>query len=172
MKQRCWVHLGRDLKELSEKNSDMAEVPRWVDAVMSVYHRATETAKKQLVERERIRLRHGFEDELRRLCKPYLGVQSAVQRVLAERMEWFMGELFTFVECPEVPSENNAAERAIRPAVVARKISGGTRSARGSNTASVLRSLFETWALQGRNTIDACRQMLAQAATVQPAPAQ
>jgi hypothetical protein len=171
-KQRCWVHLGRDLKELSEKNVDMPEVPRWAEAAMSVYYRAKKTAKKQLAQRERYRLRLDFEDELRRLCKPYLGMQSAPQRVLAERMEWFMGELFTFVECPEVPSENNAAERAIRPAVVARKISGGTRSARGSNTASVLRSLFETWALQGRNTIDACREMIARAATAQPAPAQ
>ena len=68
-------------------------------------------------------------------------------------------------------SENNAAERAIRPAVVARKISGGTRSARGSNTASVLRSLFETWALQGRNTIDACREMITLAAKAQHSPA-
>ena len=171
-KQRCWVHLGRDLAELSEKNSDIPEVSRWVDAVMDVYYRAKETATKQLAERERIGLRRGFEDELRGLCKPYLGVPSAPQRVLAERMERFLGELFTFVEYPDVPSENNAAERAIRPAVVARKISGGTRSARGSNTASVLRSLFETWALQGRNTIDACREMLARTGTAQPAPLQ
>jgi len=171
-KQRCWVHLGRDLKQLPERNPDMPEVTGWVDAVMGVYHRAKGTVKRQLSEQDRIRLRRGFEDELRLLCKPYLGVQSAPQRVLAERMEWFMAELFTFVEFPEVPSENNAAERAIRPAVVARKISGGTRSARGSNTASVLRSLFETWTLQGRNTIDACREMIARAATAQPAPAQ
>ena len=164
-KQRCWVHLIRDLKELREKNSEMADVSSWVDSVMGVYHRANATREKQLSERERIRLRRGFEDELGRLCKPYLKVKSAPQRVLAERMERFMGELFTFVEYPEAPSENNAAERAIRPAVVARKISGGTRSARGSNTASVLRSLFETWALQGRNTIDACREMITLAAT-------
>jgi hypothetical protein len=164
-KQRCWVHLIRDLKELREKNSDIPEVSSWVDAVRSLYRRAKKTVKKKLADHERLRLRRGFEDELGRLCKPYLKVKSAPQHVLAKRMEWFMGELFTFVEHPEVPSENNAAERAIRPAVVARKISGGTRSARGSNTASVLRSLFETWALQGRNTIDACREMITLAAT-------
>lgn len=172
LKQRCWVHLGRDLTELAERNPDLAEVSSWVEAVMSIYHRAKEAAKKQLTEKERIHLRRGFEEELKRLCKPYLGVQDAPQRVLAERMEWFMGELFTFVEFANVPSENNAAERAIRPAVVARKISGGTRSARGSNTASVLISLFETWTLQGRNTLDACREMITRAATAQPAPAQ
>lgn len=171
-KQRCWVHLIRDLKELSETNADIPEVSRWVHAVIGVYHRAKKTARKKQAEHERIGLRHGFEDELRRLCKPYLNVKSAPQRVLAERMEWFMGELFTFVEYPDVPPENNAAERAIRPAVIARKISGGTRSPRGSNTASVLRSLFETWQLQGRNTVDACREMITQAAKAEPLPAQ
>ena len=57
---------------------------------------------------------------------------------------------------------NNAAERAIRPAVRARKVSGGTRSPRGSKTSSVLRTLFETWALHGRNSLDACREMIVQ----------
>ena len=58
----------------------------------------------------------------------------ARQRVLAQRIDRFLGELFTFVQYPGVPSENNAAERAIRPAVIARKVSGGTRSSRGSDT--------------------------------------
>ena len=94
---------------------------------------------------------------------------KSVVRRQAERIERFIGELLTFVQHPEVPSDNNAAERAIRPAVVARKISGGTRSEKGSKTSSVLRTLFETWAIQGRNTIDACRDMLAAAATTSPA---
>jgi len=106
------------------------------------------------------RLKVDFERELLVLCKPHVGVESAVQRVLAERMTNFIAELFAFVGCPEIPSENNAAERAIRPAVVARKISAGSRSPRGSKTCSVLRTLFETWNIQGRNTIDACREMI------------
>ena len=36
------------------------------------------------------------------------------------------------------------AERAIRPLVIARKISGGTRSERGSNTRMALHTLFAT----------------------------
>ena len=69
-----------------------------------------------------------FERELLDLCKPYVGIKSAPQRVLAERMTSFIAELFTFVGNSEVPSENNAAERAIRPAVVARKTSGANTS--------------------------------------------
>lgn len=99
-------------------------------------------------------------------CKRYTPDPSVV---LAERMSGFIGELFTFVADPRVPSENNAAERAVRPAVVARKISGGSRSARGSKTCSILRTLFETWALQGRNTIDACREMITASAKARTA---
>jgi transposase len=171
-KQRCWVHLIRDLDELSERNPDLRPVTGWVDRVKRVYHRAKATREKEIRESERIRLRISFEDELSCLCKPYVGAKTAPQRVLAKRMVWFLKELFTFVEYPEAPSENNAAERAIRPAVVARKISGGTRSARGSKTATILRSLFETWGIQGRNTIDACRDMIIQAASTVPSTAQ
>ena len=66
----------------------------------------------------------------------------------------------TFVEYPQVPSENNPAERAIRPRVIARKISGGTRSPVGSQTMAVLSSLFATWQLRGEESLSACRQML------------
>jgi hypothetical protein len=167
-KQRCWVHLCRDLNALVEKNPDLPEIASWVESVVSVYHRAKESVKAEHTELERSRLKTGFEAEVLALCKPYIGVKTAVQRVLAERMEDFIGELFTFVADPQVPSENNAAERAVRPAVVARKISGGSRSARGSKTCSVLRTLFETWALRGQNAIDVCREMIATSAKSLP----
>ena len=67
------------------------------------------------------------------------------------------------------PLQNNAAERAIRPAVIARKVSGGTRSARGSKAKSVLMSLFGTWAAQGMNTYHACKQMIIHANQAKPA---
>jgi transposase len=47
------------------------------------------------------------------------------------------------------PADNNLAERALRPVVVQRKISGGTRSRAGSETRLGLASLFGTW--QARN---------------------
>lgn len=160
IKQRCWVHLGRDLKTLVEKNPDLPKIAAWVDAVMDVYHRAKDSTKQDYTELERSRFKTIFERELLELCQPYVKVRTAPERILAERMTKFIGELFSFVGNPKIPSENNAAERAVRPAVVARKISGGSRSAKGSKTCSTLRTLFETWNLQGRNTIDACQQMI------------
>ena len=43
---------------------------------------------------------------------------------------------------PEAPADNNAAERSLRHLVVSRKISGGTRSERGTASKMTLASLF------------------------------
>ena len=87
-------------------------------------------------------------------------MSRVLQRLLALSIENFIQEMFVFVENPAAPSENNAAERSVRPSVIARKISGGTRSAKGSATKMTLMSLFGTWKLHGLNTIQECRQML------------
>jgi len=65
-----------------------------------------------------------------------------------------------FVEYPEVPSTNNLAERSLPPAVIARKISGGTRSEKGSHTKMALMSLLGTWAAQNQTLLPACRNLL------------
>ena len=61
---------------------------------------------------------------------------------------------------PEVPPDNNAAERSLRHLVISRKISGGTRSERGTDTKMTLASLFGTWRAQGLNPLLACRELL------------
>ena len=53
----------------------------------------------------------------------------------------------------DVPFDNNAAERAIRPAVIIRKNSYGNRSARGADCQAVLMSIFRTLKQRGHNPI-------------------
>ncbi len=50
---------------------------------------------------------------------------------------------------------NNLAERSVRPLVIARKISGGTRSPEGSDTRMGLFSLFGTWAAEATQSVPA-----------------
>ena len=128
-----------------------------------MYYRAKETIEHDYTDKERSLLRRKFEEELFGIAQPYVASKDAPQHVLAKRIDNFLDELFTFVEYPEVPSENNAAQRAIRLAVIARKVSGGTRSGKGSKTKSILMSLFGTWSAQGLNTFEACRKMILQA---------
>lgn len=158
--QRCWVHFLRDLRALAEAHPDKRGVSIWVGKVKAVYKRAKAFTSGDA--QVRLDQRIAFEEELFRLAKPYVK-RDVPQRILSERIEEFLPELFVFVECPEVPSENNAAERAIRPAVTARKVSGGTRSAKGSETRMALMSMFGTWQLRGEDALQSCRMMLSAA---------
>lgn len=59
-----------------------------------------------------------------------------------------------FLENPEIPPDNNLAERALRLAVTKRKVSGGSRSmARFEQTALNL-SAIQTCRFQGRSVVD------------------
>lgn len=151
------VHFSRDLKALKEEHKDNPDVSAWVDSVLDLYHRAKQYKNDNV--RQRIRVREQFQAELSKLAEPHAR-SDCPQRILAGRAERFLPELFTFVEHPDVPPDNNAAERAIRPSVIARKVSGGTRSDEGSKTRSTLMSLFATWQAQGRDCLIACQEML------------
>lgn len=154
--QRCWVHLLRDVRHLKQAYPTEG-VLEWAKKLRQVY----ETAKtfSSACPKARRAARLNFQAQLLELAVPYVHV-GLPQSVLCKRLVQFEAELFTFVEYPDLPSENNAAERSVRPRVIARKISGGTRSQAGSKTMAVLASLFETWGLRGQNALEACRQML------------
>lgn len=156
--QRCWVHLLRDLSELAEVNGDRPQVLAWVETVCALYAQAKAFCHPQ--PRVRQRQQRRFQQALARLARPHANDPEAPQRVLAQRMIRHLGELFLFVGDPQIPPDNNLAERSLRPAVTARKISGGTRSPKGSETKMALLSLFSTWAAQDRPLLSTCRQLL------------
>ena len=62
---------------------------------------------------------------------------------------------------PAVPPTNNAAERALRPLVTCRTISGGTRSPLGTEMKMVLASLVGAWRLRGLDPFLECCRLLA-----------
>jgi transposase len=159
--QRCWVHLLRDIHELKEKWPQDSDLDEWAKGVNELYHRARDwvPSHPQAREAQRIQAQRGFEEELMAKCRPYLGSKRH-QRVLCERIERFLPELFVFVADPRVPSDNNAAERAIRPVVISRKISGGTRSPEGSQTKGSLATIFGTWTIRGLNPFASCLSLL------------
>jgi hypothetical protein len=164
--QRCWVHLLRDIHELKEKHAQDKQLKRWAQAVKAIYERAKEykgpNARLGPVEQrqQRVKRQREFERELMSVCRPHIK-KKRLQSTLCERVERFISELFVFVADARVPSDNNAAERSVRHLVVSRKISGGTRSERGSETKSILASLFGTWRLQGLDFYQCCWNLLA-----------
>jgi transposase len=161
--QRCWVHLLRDAHLLGEAHAAERrlvglETRLWVAALQAVGQRV-----RQLVshpppdppQRQRQVLL-----ALQALGEQFLQVPDHPCRALAWRLWHFQDELLTGLTQSGVPPDNHLAERAIRPLVIARKISGGTRSPRGSQTRMQLYSLAATWTAQGQNPLTEFRRLL------------
>jgi hypothetical protein len=174
--QRCWAHLLRDINQLAEDYPDSQPLTQWAADVTGLFRAAkdypgpdrqlysTPRAQKQ----QRVRDSREFADRLLTICQPYL-VTPTPMTTLCKRIDRFIDELFLFVANPAVPSDNNPAERALRHSVIARKISGGTRSDKGSNTKMILASLFGTWKLQQKNPFQECLNLLRSASAGRPA---
>ena len=54
------------------------------------------------------------------------------------------GRVFLFLEKPEVEPTNNRAERALRPAVIARKVSHCSKTERGAEAYAAFHSVLQT----------------------------
>ena len=62
--------------------------------------------------------------------------------------------LFSFLHCPGIDATNNAGEREMRPAVIARKTWGGNRSEAGAETQRTLMSVLRTCYRQGKDSFE------------------
>ncbi len=167
-KQRCWPHLLRLLHKRKEKHKDNPEVLAWVKATRGLYDEANEWLERHSSPSQEAR-ESQYVSLVERLHT--LGLQYAQQKghpcqALGKLVLRHQDELFQYVLVEGLASNNNLAERSIRPLVVVRKISGGSRSPNGSKTRMALASLFGTWQARGLNPFRECLNLLCQ----KPAP--
>jgi transposase len=162
--QRCWVHLLRHGHEITTRHPDAADAHVWVHELTALYRAARALiarpgyAHRPEAEREAARL--AFQTRVLAHAAPALASPVKEQACLAKYLTSYVNELFVFVQHPEVLSENNPAERAIRPLVITRKVCGGTRSPQGSETKMVLMSLFQSAHTRKMDPLTAIEQML------------
>lgn len=154
--QWCWAHLKRDFQALID--SDDHQVQRLGRDLM----RPTQKLFRHWSRcRDGTLTRRGFE----RLMKPIRqeidglllrGAFSGNPRLtgmcweLVNHRDW----LWTFLEVEGIEPTNNAAERALRHAVIWRKLSFGTQSAAGSRFVETLLTTIETCRQQQRNVFE------------------
>src|SRR6266540_138276 len=162
--QRCWVHLLRDLHALKESQAEDAVVVTWAQDVRALYDDAQTWLQEQAgpSQEERELQYVGLVARAHALGLQYARVKAHACQALAKRLLRHEDELFQFVLIAGLSADNNLAERSIRPLVVIRKISGGSRSAEGTKTRMALASLFETWQARGLNPLEECRRLLGQ----------
>jgi hypothetical protein len=96
--------------------------------------------------------------------------KDAQARRLLKRFRRHRDDLFTFLDNAAVPFDNNAAERAVRPAVIIRKNSYGNRSDRGADTQAALMSIYRTLKQRGHDPLKTITEALAQYLTTGKIP--
>jgi transposase len=85
---------------------------------------------------------------------------DADEKRIGRRVLRFRESIPAFLFEKELGGTNNAAERAMIHAVVARKISGGHRAWSGARAWAVLASVCRTARKQGRDVLETMKQLL------------
>ena len=154
--QWCWAHLKRDFQALIDHDDsqvkrlgrDLMRPTRKLFAAWGRYRDGTltRTGMKRLMTPIRAEIeallfgRFSGNERLVGMCEE-----------LYDHRQW----LWTFLDHEDVEITNNAGERALRHAVIWRKLSFGTQSASGSRFLETMLTVIETCRQQKRNTFTA-----------------
>jgi len=154
-KQKCLPHLLRDIKRTRHYHNPGGDWPAFSKQLKRLIRDSLRLSKRRKeLSGERFASRRGrLGDRLHELlAQPW---EEKHARRLVKRLRRHESELFTFLEHPEVPSDNNHSERQIRPAVMMRKNIYANGSSDGAETQSVLMSVFRTLKQRGHNPVSA-----------------
>lgn len=154
--QWCWAHLKRDIQKLIESND--GQVKRLGHDLMREHRLLFQNWRKYKsgeISWKDFQLQVG---PIRDNFNSYLLRGSASGN---SQLTGFCNELlprkqhlWTFLNVEGVEPTNNTAERALRPAVIYRKLSFGTQSDSGSRYLERILTVSETCRLQNRNAYE------------------
>ena len=172
-KQKCLPHLLRDLKRTQHYHNPGGDWPAFSKQLKRLIRDSIRLGKrrKELSAEAFASRRRRLDVRLRELlAQPW---EQRHARRLVKRLRRHQSELFTFLDHPEVPSDNNQGERQIRPAVIARKNSYANGSKDGAETQAILMSVFRTLKQRGHNPVSAVSNAIRtylQTGTLPPLP--
>jgi len=151
--QYCMAHLIREVRFLAEHS--VKKLSRWGNLLLewlkklfkTLHHRDKLTARGFIRSMERIK--EGF---LSRMRRP---PNHASAKKLARRFKGKAAEdYFRFLTEPKVEPTNNGTERQIRPVVIDRRITHGTRGDAGMRWCERIWTILATCKKQNRNVFE------------------
>jgi transposase len=157
--QKCLTHLLRELRDVIAKRPELKthaffkRCKALVQAMLRLKRRRTELDASAYEHQVKL-----LEDRLLALSRTSWGDADADR--LTKRLAKYREKLTPFLHHAELDGTNNAAERALRPAVVMRKITGGSRSESGAKAWSILASVMRTAEQQGRDVLETLKTLL------------
>jgi transposase len=171
LRQLCWAHLKRHFQAFSEWGGEIAKVGEALLIEVKQMFEWWSRVRDGTLTRSTFRvymspLRARVEALLEKgAASPHKKASAMCREILTLKRA-----LWTFVRVEGVEPTNNAAERAIRTAVIWRKISFGTHSAGGSRFVERMLTVSATLKQQGRHVLDYVTEACEAALQGTPAP--
>ena len=152
-KQKCLVHLLRDLHELRDELS-RHHVTKYVQPLITLFQDAIALAKARSTLSGRKYQAACRKIALRLETIIWQKPKQPDCRRINKRLVRHRFELLTFLEEPDVPADNNTGERDIRSVVAARNDGGVNRSDWGAHAFATLKSVIRTCQKNSLNFLD------------------
>jgi len=154
MRQVCWAHLVRDFRSFVERGGESAKIGERLLAQAKLMFRCWHRIRDGTLTRATFQRRmKKVERSVGRLLRKAAVCGHAETEGMAKDILKHEPALFTFVLATGVEPTNNKAERALRGAVIWRKISFGTDSEHGSRFVERILTVVATLKQQRRHTL-------------------
>ncbi|VAW19898.1 Mobile element protein [hydrothermal vent metagenome] len=145
--QTCLAHLARDVAFALEASDDMVplRLKLWLDKVFALARNVTSFATSTLKAKKR---------ELEKLLADILAANPTceIAETIRAKLARASPRLLTFLDYPgQVEITNNGCERALRPAVIQRKVTNGFRSMWAAKGDCAVRTVVDTQKLSGNS---------------------
>ena len=159
--QKCLAHLIRNAEQAAQEQHSragraqvygegLAQLFRDGVRLHQTYHTGLVNRREYGQQGERLTLRLE-----RSLHRAPLKTKSNERLRLGLLEQHLRGRLLLFLSDPEIPPTNNAAERALRSVVMARKVSQCSKNVLGATTYTRIKSVVETARLRGEDPVAA-----------------
>ena len=161
--QSCWAHLLRKSKEEATQKHPSKQMKALHFNLKNIYQQLAEIICQPFNQKIRYSTYQYYSTQIQDICITKFRAKDA--RRIQTRIKHQGNNLLTALLYQDVPLTNNAAERQIRPAVVVRKISGGSRSNLGAETFAVNFSIIQSIRMRNQPLIPTLQNLLLKNAT-------
>lgn len=170
--QGCWAHLLRDVEACCQSPKKVEQdfglqVALWMEDLWQMWR---EQASGKLSQTDYLTQAFHMQEAL----TAWLVRQKSLPKQAARLQKRILSQperVFYFVTHPEMPPDNNAAERALRGLVTNRKTTGGNRTETGEVLKTTLFSIVQTCQKQGIRAIEYIQKaLIATAHPISPYP--
>lgn len=153
----CWAHVRRDFLKLKIQYAGQENLVKWCDQWLGWIGELYGLNRLRLGQRHAPEIFKAYENQLQEVLdrmkvsiEETYGLKAQIDQMKSMKNHW--EGLIRFMQDPDIPLDNNLAERELRTPVVGRKNFYGTHSDRATEATAIFYSLISSCKRHGVNS--------------------